>query len=605
MTIKRKVVPFLISALIMSLILPAISPISNHRESNTSGAEQTGTTITIQSPVTRIVVSGIVHGPIAIDGDTDFNATAEAEGWTGEGTEDMPYIIENLDIDVDGGSSHCIDIQNTRAHFIVRDCYLEDALANGVNLENVTNFVIENNIVVGCQQGIYLQAENGSVADNDIDALGGFAGIRLNLANDTSLSGNTVKDGSYGIYVGRCERLEVTNLSVSGFSNEGMHLDLISNCTFTDCSCLGIGSGIGINLGNSADIYFARNTINDTLSGFRVILSDNTEFSRGVIRYCTANIYAQDVLNLYVWGCVSEGAASYGAWVLAGAVGARLYFNIFKNNSDHVRCQSTESDVEYNYYDDYTGIDANGDGFGDVAYPLSGGVGEYDYNPIVYDSIDIDWSVEPTDQALEFGESLNYDLDTVSVAPTDSWTISDTAHFIVDADGIISNKFQLAVGVYPIDVTATTVLGFSVEGIFTVTVADTVSPVFMGQVKNRTFAYGAPVEFQMIAQDLSGIDHWDLSDTQNFSLMADSFGETSVATIEAAGALDPGEYPLVLTVHDKNWNSVTAELYVIVEEQPAGGGMDFGFYLSAAGTGIAVVALILSLITFLGSRKEK
>lgn len=604
MIINRKVVPFLISALIVSLILAAIPQTMYHYETWISRAELKGTEIILQSPSTRIVISGITHGPIVINGDVEFNTMAEAEGWLGNGSVGAPYVIETFDIDVDGGSSYCIDIQNTRLHFIIRDCYLAGALSIGINLRNVTNFLIENNDLVDCDQGIYLQAENGSVIDNEIDSFGGFSGIRLNLANDISLSRNTVKGTSYGIYVVQCEKLEFTNLSVYGFSNEGMHLDLTSNCTFTYCSCMGIGSGLGINLANSEDTRFTYSIINDTQYGFRVILSNDTEFSRGEIRYCSYNIYVQDLLNLYIWGCISERGTSYGAWVLTGAVGARLYFNIFKDNLQHVRCQSIEADVEYNYYDDYTGLDANGDGFGDVAYLLAGGVDEYDYNPIVYDSIDINWSVEPTDQALEFGESLNYELDTVSVAPVHSWTISDTAHFMIDADGIISNKFQLAVGVYPIDVTSTTVLGFSVEGSFTVTVADTVSPVFMSQVTNKTFTYRALVEFQLIAWDLAGIDHWELSDMDNFVLAESSYGDISVATIKASGVLELGEYALTLTVHDKNWNSVTTQFYVVVEQQPSSGGLDFGFLLSTAGTGIAVVALVLSVITFLGSRKD-
>ncbi|TFG97557.1 hypothetical protein E4H12_08285, partial [Candidatus Thorarchaeota archaeon] len=40
-----------------------------------------------------------IHTPFSISGNTDFNDTAQAEGWVGNGTESNPYIIEKLFIE--------------------------------------------------------------------------------------------------------------------------------------------------------------------------------------------------------------------------------------------------------------------------------------------------------------------------------------------------------------------------------------------------------------------------------------------------------------------------------------------------------------------------
>jgi ABC-type phosphate transport system substrate-binding protein len=53
-----------------------------------------------------------VHGTIRIDGDTDFATQAGIEGWSGDGSETNPYIIENYDINGTGNGT-CIYIGNT------------------------------------------------------------------------------------------------------------------------------------------------------------------------------------------------------------------------------------------------------------------------------------------------------------------------------------------------------------------------------------------------------------------------------------------------------------------------------------------------------------
>ena len=60
------------------------------------------------------IKANVPHEHIAIDGDTNFSATALAEGWSGDGSAQDPYIIENYDISYSPFPEICIKIVNTR-----------------------------------------------------------------------------------------------------------------------------------------------------------------------------------------------------------------------------------------------------------------------------------------------------------------------------------------------------------------------------------------------------------------------------------------------------------------------------------------------------------
>ncbi|MFX1262735.1 MAG: hypothetical protein ACFFAZ_11650, partial [Promethearchaeota archaeon] len=95
-----------------------------------------------------MLAAGTPHGPIAIDGDANFSDMALLEGWPGDGSPENPYIIDGLNIDLDGRRGSCISVSNTRVCFITSNCNLTGAYQNymdwiqsqgaGINLENVT-----------------------------------------------------------------------------------------------------------------------------------------------------------------------------------------------------------------------------------------------------------------------------------------------------------------------------------------------------------------------------------------------------------------------------------------------------------------------------------
>jgi hypothetical protein len=62
------------------------------------------------------------HNPIYIDCDANFTVANGVS--SGNGTASNPYIIENWDINA--SSANGIDISNTNAYFIIRNCVIHD-----------------------------------------------------------------------------------------------------------------------------------------------------------------------------------------------------------------------------------------------------------------------------------------------------------------------------------------------------------------------------------------------------------------------------------------------------------------------------------------------
>jgi len=71
----------------------------------------------------------------------------------------------------------------------------------------------------------------------------------------------------------------------------------------------------------------------------------------------------------------------------------------------------------------------------------------------VEDTLGPTWITPPTDQVLEFGESLDYQLQVTDPSGIDDYECDDTVHFTIDSTGRLANITPLAVGTYEITVT--------------------------------------------------------------------------------------------------------------------------------------------------------
>ena len=125
--------------------------------------------------------------PIFIDDDTDF----ETYGFPGSGTESNPYIVEGFNLST--STSTLIHIQDTTAHFIVRNCILDgiDGSIEGIYLNDVQNGNISENRIINCWIGIDLYGiQDCYFIDNEV--VGKLYYYGSNYGIDMSLSDNCV-----------------------------------------------------------------------------------------------------------------------------------------------------------------------------------------------------------------------------------------------------------------------------------------------------------------------------------------------------------------------------------------------------------------------------
>ncbi|MFX0064741.1 MAG: S8 family serine peptidase [Candidatus Hermodarchaeota archaeon] len=207
----------------------------------------------------------------------------------------------------------------------------------------------------------------------------------------------------------------------------------------------------------------------------------------------------------------------------------------------------------------------------------------------VQDSTLPSWVELPTDQIVEFGDNFFYDLNAADLAGISTWWLNDTAHFTIDADGIITNVASLSVGTYGLQVWVNDTHSNIQSASFTVTVQDTTPPSWGEVPTDQTLEYGDELDYQLIALDLSSIDHWIINDTIYFAI-------SNTGHLTNATTLNPGTYGLKITVYDPygNYNSATINITVktMITTTP-------GF--SAV---IVLVVILLSLVLIFRRRQK-
>ena len=177
---------------------------------------------------------------------------------------------------------------------------------------------------------------------------------------------------------------------------------------------------------------------------------------------------------------------------------------------------------------------------------------------------DIWWVTEPSDQTTEFGAGLNYEVDASAFTYVDDYWINDTTNFAIDGNGLITSVTQLVVSTYGLQVWANDSLDNRINANFSVTVEDTTNPQISFHWGDQSLQYDEPFTLTIEANDTSGIDHWTISDTENFT-----FTEPTIYTIDLTNAtfLQPGDYPLNVTVFDP-YDNTDFTFFTITVDQP-------------------------------------
>ncbi len=255
-------------------------------------------------PETGLLPSYVEHQPIAISSDQDF----DDQLWPGNGTEDQPYLIENLNITDNG---YNIKIENTRKHFIIRNCYLTANFNTGVGVEiiNVTFAKVSNCYIERRQTGIFFQETINSVIEDNVMSDFSSQGIALIKSHDNYIFNNTLSNiDSNGIYIYNSTGVTASQNRISDTTTNGIYVSDASifcqalNNTITNAGANGITS--------EANYFIATyNTVTiTTWGGIIVYGSEGSNISLNTISY----------------------TGGYGIWVAYSS-----YTDMFCNNLYH------------------------------------------------------------------------------------------------------------------------------------------------------------------------------------------------------------------------------------------------------------------------------
>jgi len=199
-----------------------------------------------------------IHAPILIDGDSGFTV---ANGVThGVGTASNPYVIEGWEIA--SAQTYAILIENTKAHFLIRDVYVHDGPScnpvmrpcypyyGAVNLMGVSNAILENMTISRANTAVIVEDSAG-----------------------VTIASNLVRSNLFGIGVGGSANVAILNNDVSSNSLGGIGVRFTSNIPISGNIVVGngfqfnssvLGPGIG---GFRCDCYITGNTISNNHLG--------------------------------------------------------------------------------------------------------------------------------------------------------------------------------------------------------------------------------------------------------------------------------------------------------------------------------------------------
>lgn len=156
---------------------------------------------------------------LIIENESHLENLAETEGWAGDGTQEKPFVIEEIEFDTEG----MISISNTTSHVILRD-YNVTNMDYGISIENSSNIRIKDCTVDSNRVGIYLN-NVARFSVNDSDICNNEKGIVATRSREGIFFSNELKDNSQGGILGKgMKRCEIGNNTISNNGKDGIHI---------------------------------------------------------------------------------------------------------------------------------------------------------------------------------------------------------------------------------------------------------------------------------------------------------------------------------------------------------------------------------------------
>ena len=77
----------------------------------------------------------------------------------------------------------------------------------------------------------------------------------------------------------------------------------------------------------------------------------------------------------------------------------------------------------------------------------------------VVDSTPPSWVASPSDQSIDYGQALEYQLQATDISGIGAWHINDTANFVISGTGYLENSTVLEIGDYGLNISVEDIYG--------------------------------------------------------------------------------------------------------------------------------------------------